>query len=477
MGTVSSSLPTGSTNSVSNGTSSSSSGSSSSSNPTGIFTGTSAYSQDFQNLIERAVAIATLPITLLNNQETALTNQSNELNTIDTKFTALQNALQGITDSMSGSSFSTTVSDPNSVSVSLSDGALEGVYSINITKAGSYATSLSTAAWDATPDPSGDPSTYSLIVGGQSYSFTPADNSAATVASTINSQYGNMLHATAVNVSTSDSPIYKISLQSTSLGEDTLDIQNSLGASLQTPQQPGEKAEYEIDNSGVSVESTSRSVAIANGVNLTILKASSGPVDVTVTPSTSALGTALSTFADAYNATVDELGKQRGQTAGPLEGQAIVNTLSQVLSSISTYGSGSSISTLEGVGLKLDTAGHLNYQSNTLLLASFSNSAGIASFLGSATGGGFLKNAADALKNVETQKTGLLKVAETDMQTQISNLAATIMTKQNKVSDMQLQLQNQMAQADAAIASMEQQYSYLSSMFSAMQTADQMYSH
>ena len=49
---------------ISNNSNSSSSSSSSSTNSTGIFTGTSAYSQDFQNVINRAAAIASLPITL-----------------------------------------------------------------------------------------------------------------------------------------------------------------------------------------------------------------------------------------------------------------------------------------------------------------------------------------------------------------------------------------------------------------------------
>src|ERR1039457_6436989 len=194
MGTISSSLPTTTTNSISNTGSSSSGSGSSTSNPTGIFTGTSAYSQDFQNVINRAVAIASLPITLLTNQQTTLTNQSNELSTIDTKFTALQTAIQGISDAMSGSSYQATISDPTSVSASLSDGVAEGVYSINVENVGSYATSLSTNTWDSTAGPSGNPSTYALKIGTQSYSFTPSDNSAATVASTINSQYRSEEH-------------------------------------------------------------------------------------------------------------------------------------------------------------------------------------------------------------------------------------------------------------------------------------------
>jgi flagellar hook-associated protein 2 len=478
MGTISSSLPTTTTtNSVSNTSSSSSGSGSSSSNPTGIFTGTSAYSQDFQNLISRAVAIASLPIELLTNQQTTLTNQSNELSTIDTKFTALQTAIQGISDAMSGSSYQTTISDPTAVSASVSDGVAEGVYSINVENVGSYATSLTTTSWDSTADPSGDPSTYSLMVGGQSYSFTPADNSAATVASTINSQYGNMVNATAVNVGSAASPDYRVSLQSTTLGATTLDIQNSSGASLQTSQQAGTEAQYEVNNSGVTVQSATRTVTIATGLNLDLLATSSGPVDVTVTRSTSALNSALSTFADAYNAAATELGNQRGQSGGPLQGQAIVNSLSQALGSLSTYSSSDSIGNLSNLGLTLGADGQLTYDATALLSADFGNSSGVATFLGSATGGGFLKAATDTLNSLEDPTSGLIKTTESDLTSQISALGTTITDKQNKVSDLQLQLQNQMAQADAAIASMEQQYSYLSSMFSAMQTADQMYAN
>ncbi|MGD0873172.1 MAG: flagellar filament capping protein FliD [Bryobacteraceae bacterium] len=481
MGTISSSLPTATSNSIDTNSSSSGSSSlssSSPSNPTGIFTGTSAYSQDFQNVINRAVAIASLPITLLTDQQTTLTNQSNELSTIDTKFTALQTAIQGISDAMSGSSYQTTISDPKSVSASVSDGVQEGVYSINVVTPGSYATSLTTNAWDSTADPSGNPSTYSLVVGTQSYSFTPSDNSAATVASTINSQYGNMVNATAVNVGSAASPEYKISLQSTSLGATTLDIQDSSGNSLQTQQQPpGEEAEYEVDNSGVTVQSTSSMVTIATGLTVDMLAASDGPVDVTVTRSTSALNTALSTFADAYNAAATELDNQHGQSGGALQGQAIVNSLSQALASISTYSSSDSIGYLKNLGLELGKDGQLTYTATTLMSTDFGNSSGVDTFLGSATGGGFLEAATNAINSLEDPTTGLIKTSETDLQSQISNLGTTISNKQTQVSNLQTQLQNQMAQADAAIATMEQQYSYLNSMFSAMQTADQMYAN
>src|SRR5947209_1964898 len=226
MGTISSSLSSASnpaqTPVTSNGNSS-------------IFTGSSAYSKDFQNVISRAVAIANLPVTLLANQQTALNNQSTELNTLDTRFTALQTAIQGIQHALSGASFQAAISQPSAVSANLSDGATEGVYSIQVDSVGSYATSLTANTWDAG---AAAPATYNLLIGDRQYSITPSDNSAATVAATINAQYGTLIHATAVDVGTSASHDYRVSLQSTTLGPTALDIQRAIETGLQQQTAP-----------------------------------------------------------------------------------------------------------------------------------------------------------------------------------------------------------------------------------------------
>jgi flagellar capping protein FliD len=254
----------------------------------------------------------------------------------------------------------------------------------------------------------------------------------------------------------------------------TLDIQKT--ASLQNPQGTGALATYEVLNSGKTVSSNSRTVTVAEGVSLTLLARSAGPLDVTVTRSTTALNNALSTFADTYNATVDMVNAQHGQSAGSLQGQSILSTLSRVLSSISTYGStDGAISSLEALGLKSDATGHFSYNALSLLSTEFLNSAGVSAFLGSATGGGFLKTATDALTSLEDPTSGLLKLSETDTQSQLTKLTTNITDRTNKVNQLKLHLQSQMAQADAMIASMQQQYSYLTSMFQAQQTANQMY--
>ncbi len=647
-----------------------------------VFKGTSSYSTDFANVISRAVAIAQLPVTQLTNYKADLTGQSDELTKLDTKFTALQGAVQKIASALGGSSFQTSVtsnnvSTTNVVGISVADGAAEGVYSMNVTDVGAYETSMSAQNWNVANDVSGKPTTFTLVVGNQNYSVTPADNSARSVAAAINASYGNLVQATTVNVATGDTRIslkslalgavnldflqipttapaslqsqattgyavsqtaakwdasgspaasytlavggfqldftpdsnsaddvaskinaidggqvrasvvdlgtgashdYRVSLQSTTdgpiNGSMLLDLKKTGGASLQAQQLPalslttaawngsadaagsrsaytlligttkysftpannsaksvadainglyggqvhasvvdlqtggnpdlrialqapagttlgiqkttathfqneqtaGKLASYEVNNSGVINTSASRSIEISDGVTATLLGTSGGsPVDITVTRSTSALNTALSAFADAYNAAVDEVTGQRGQTGGALGGQAVVSQLSNTLSSICTYSSGGQFNVLENLGLKLETSGRFTYTAVTLIGAELTNSAGVAAFLGSATGGGFLKKATDALASLEAPVTGLLKTSQTDMKSQIGKLAATIADKQSKVDALQIRLQNQMAASDALIASMEQRYSYFSSLFSAQSTANGMY--
>jgi flagellar capping protein FliD len=230
-----------------------------------------------------------------------------------------------------------------------------------------------------------------------------------------------------------------------------------------------------VANSGDTVSSDSRSVAIAAGTTLTLTGA--GSATVTVTQSASTLSNALAGFAAAYNAAVTELSNQRGQTGGALQGESIVNRLSQTLAAMSTYSSSSSGVGMADLGFTLYDNGSLTYNADTLMATVASNPAGVTAFLGSAAGGGFLKAATNALDSMLDPTSGLLTTQEADVGTQITSLGTTITAKQAKVTQLQTQLTNQIAAADAAIAAMEQQYSYMNSMFAAQQTEDQMYAN
>src|SRR3954453_20873113 len=131
-----------------------------------IFNGNSRYSADFQAVIDRTTAIASLPISQLNSQKSALTDQTTALAGLDTKFVALQTAIGNIAQAVNGGSFEASVSDPNKASVALGDGAVEGSYSIEVVDPGAYATSLSTASWVAAAGAAHD---YKISIGGVQY--------------------------------------------------------------------------------------------------------------------------------------------------------------------------------------------------------------------------------------------------------------------------------------------------------------------
>ena len=643
-----------------------------------VFKGTSAFSSDFANVISRAVTIAGLPIQVLTTNKAPLTTQSDAVTKLDTSFSLLQSAVQSVASALGGSAFQTSVSSNNVADVSVGDGAREGYYSMNVTSIGAYETSMSTAnwnvaqvppgtpttftlvvgnqnysvtpagnsaqsvvdsinaqygnlvqattvivapgdtrislrsaslgpstlnllqvpgsatttslqqqaptgyaisqttaswdtsgspatytlgiggdsyditpasnsadsvvsainatygsqvrasvvdlgtsgshdfrislqsttagpmngsmtldlnkgggaslqtqqtaatnrtaaAWNAAPDAAGSRTIYALSVGSHTYSFTPADNSAASVAAAINSLYGGQVQASVVDLNTGGNPDYRISLQSRTGSATTFDIQKTTGSSFQNEQTAGALATYEINSSGVINTSFTRNITISDGVTANLRGVSSGPVDITVTRSTSALSTALSGLADAYNAAVDAVGTQRGQSGGALAGQSIVGQLSGLLSRISTYSSNGQVGDLEGLGLTLGNDGHLTYNAFTMMATDLASSTSVTAFLGSTTGGGFLMAATDAVASAEDPVSGLLKNSKTDLQSQIAKLVSTIADKQTKVDLLQIRLQNQMAAADALIASMEQQSSYFSNMFAAQDTANRAY--
>lgn len=438
-----------------------------------LFNGTSRYSSDFQAVITRATAIASLPIRQLDNHKKELDDQTAAVTALDGKFGALQTAVDGIGRALGGASFAATVSDPAKVSVTLGDSAMEGNYSVEVLTAGAYATSMTATAWVAAP---GNPHAYKLSIGGQQQSIFAADNSPGSVASAINSQFGDKVRATVVNVGSIAVPDLRISLQATTLGDLQPDLVDG-GASLQTQQTVGAQAHYVVNGSGVDVTSSTRSITIASGLTINLLAAAPGvPVNITVTRSTSALSSALEAFAAAYNATVDEVDKQHGTTSSPLAGQSVVSGLSGVLSRISTYtGSGGLANGLGGLGLELDKTGHLSFNQFTLLASDLTNSSGVSAFLGTANGGGFLKSVTQSLNSVEQTGTGLLAATQVNLKDQIARVTSNIAGQQAVVDRMTVQMQQRLAAMDALIATLEQQYSYLSSMFASQQAANRQY--
>lgn len=433
-------------------------------------TGLSAYAESLQNALNRSVGLAALPLQLLQSQQSQLSSQSSALSSLDLRFSVLQSTISNL-DSSSQNLLSSSVADETVVSASTGAGALPGVYTVHVTDAGSSSSSISAETLPTVTDPAiqsiSGSSTFTLTIGGVPQTITPAANNLNALAAAINSTAGGSVQATIVNVGPPTAPDYRISLQSNTLGN--VSLQLSVGPTdLLTTLTTGTSAQYQVNGSPATPISTnSRSVTIAPGVTVNLLKA--GTSTVTVSQSASAILNAISSFVTAFNGSVDELNKSVGQNSGPLNGQSIIFDLKQSLHSLASYtGGAGSFTSMTDLGLSFDTNGHLNFDPTALSSASGTQFSDLASFLGSASSGGFLQFATNMLNGVEDPTSGNIKTAIQSTSNQITHENELISNQQDKINQLQTSLQAKMAAADAAIAQIEQQLSYFTGLFQSM---------
>ena len=325
-------------------------------------------------MLSRSIAIASLPLTQLNNQLTTLQSRSTALNSLSGKFTSLQTALQGVSNAVVSSS--AQVSDSSVVTAQSDSTAKAGSYAIHVVSAGAPSSALSTSGLPAVQDPFtqsiSTATSFTLTVDGTPVTVTPSANTLSALADAINSSGANV-SATIVNLGSPSAPDYKLSLQSTKLGNITLQL-NDGTQDLMGALSAGSEAQYQINgNPATPISSDSSTVTIAPGVTVDLL--GSGDSTVVVAQSSAAQANALSSFVAAYNAAVDELSANRGQGGGALTGDALINTLSQSLRNMSGFtGGAGSVQNLTDLGLTFDKTGHLNFDQTV-----FNNAAGGAS--------------------------------------------------------------------------------------------------
>ena len=453
-----------------------------SSSSSSTWTGNSSFSTQLSAVINNAVTMASAPITQLQTQQTNLNNQQSELSTLSNDFQSLQSAIDSINSAAGIGSYSANVSNTSVASASVSSGVLAGSYSINVTNLGSTTNTMSvngggngsTTVTDPTSQNLDSSSSYTLTVDGKAYNITGV-STLDGLAQAINTSGANV-QATVVNVGGSSSPDYRLSVQSLNYAADTIQLSdNGSNTALLNTLSTGSAVTYSVNGQSSTVSSDSRTINLSTSLSVTLL--GTGSTNITVSQNASGVASALSSFASAYNTAVDELAKNRGQNGGALSGQSVVYELQNALNSIANYSSGSAGGSLAALGLTFDQNGHLNFSSSTYYTLSASSPSTVLNFLGSETAGGFLQNAGNIMNSVTNSTTGILPQATQNVSNELTSLKTQITDDQNRVSQMQTDLTNQMAKADAAISSLESQVTETTSLFTDMQTYQYANSH
>ncbi len=438
-----------------------------------IFTGTSRYSADFQKIIERSVSIASLPLLQLQQAKTRLEDESEALRSLDSKFAGLQNAIAALAAGAAGGSYSLSNSDGAVVMATISGEPLPGTYTIEVLDPGSFTTALSQDGLAVVTDPASEnlstASSFTLTVDGVDYTITPSAQTLAALAEAINAA-GAGVSATILNLGSSSAPDYRLSLRAGKLGAVAIQLNDGV-QDLLTTTATGTLASYRINGQpAAAISSDTRSVTVAPGLSVTLLKA--GTATLTVSRGTAAISNALSSLVNAYNDAMAELDRHRGQAGGVLSGNSIVAALSETLRNVAGYAAGTGgLDSLAALGLSFDDQGRLSFDATAFEQATSGRLNELLAFLGSPETGGFLKAATDALEAIREGSGGLLSGALSAIAATLQAQEARITAEQERIDALEKSLTEQMAAADALIAALEQKVRYFNTLFEAMRIA------
>src|SRR6185437_857296 len=166
-----------------------------------VFSGQSSFSADFQQVLTRAVAIASLPMQAMQNAEAKLLAQQQAINGLQSNFSSLQNAFAAVATNSSGT-VTAQSSQGSAVVATTTAGALSGTYSIEVDSIGSSTATISKAGTPVTDPSSGNISaatSFKLTVNGTDHTITPSGTSLSSLVSAINAA-GDGVQATIVNL-------------------------------------------------------------------------------------------------------------------------------------------------------------------------------------------------------------------------------------------------------------------------------------
>ena len=143
-------------------------------------------------------------------------------------------------------------------------------------------------------------------------------------------------------------------------------------------------------------------------------------------------------------------------------------TLQQALKDISNFSGGSgAVTSLADLGLTFNGTGHLVFNQSQFLSVAASNSGDLTAFLGTGIGSGFLASASATLTGITSATNGLFESEQTLIQDRITADKQEITDTQARIATMQAQLTAQMSAADALLATLEAQNSFMTQLFQA----------
>ncbi len=260
------------------------------------FTGVSTYSSDFQSIIQRAVQIAQLQVTPLQNEVTDNTSKITALQGLDPSVAALGSDVAALAALATSRGLSASSSDSSTVSVVNTGATAPGTYTVsNIISLASAASETSLAGYSATQAVSAS-GHLNLVVGSKTYSLDltgSGENNISGLANAINNANAGV---NATVLTTGSSNYLVVSASNT--GATTLQVNDVTPGTL-------------ITNNGTGVETSRQTYAdaastpvLANGQLQLVVGSQSYSLDISASNSLDGLAQAINGANAGVTATV-----------------------------------------------------------------------------------------------------------------------------------------------------------------------------
>ena len=425
------------------------------------FTGLSKFSDDFQAIVNRTVAIASMPVQRLQSDQANLLSKKSAMGAMRSSVASLASALASLSD-VAGSRAVSAASSSTKASVAVTGSPVAASYVI------SEITSLATAASataktgfsdkDSTPVAGGDHS-LTLTVGETAHTLAldSSTDNLQGVADAINA--GNHgVRASIIDTGASSSQ-YFLALTATESGPAAISLRPAGGGEeTEILQQttPGSNAAFKLNGQPVTSNSNNISSAV-DGLAFTLNETTSGDETITISaqPSRNTLSASIQTFVSAYNKLRDAVDAQSGEQAGSLSGDRIVYEIQSSMRSIVGVSGPDGSGSLAKIGVTLGAAGKMTFDDSAVDWMSDTDLESAFAFLGDSTGA--LGAVADEFDQLSDPITGLITYELSSYDLTDKRLTAQIETLSARVSATQSTLFAQLQAADALLAQLEGQ--------------------
>ena len=423
------------------------------------FAGQSKYASDYQNILTRAVNIASLPLRTLQNRDSDLLQQKAQLGSLSGAVSNFANSLAALSKVAAKQALGATSSDTSVVNVSNTGATSPVSYNINsITSIASPASERSQIGYaDSGATPVSTTGSVKLVVGNQNYNFTLTNNTLVGLRDKINS-LGTGVSA---SILTTGNDNY-LSLSSSLSGATTLELRDDpsgANTNLLTATNQGTDAVFKLN--GIDVSQKGNVVnSVIPGVTFSLLKASASPVTLTLATDRSQLSSALSSFVGDYNSLRAQLDSQSGTSAGFLAGQPTVTQLNRLLRQVASYkDTTGAVRSIEDLGISFSNTGKASLDSAKFNALSNSQVAAGFSFIGTASTG--LGKFAKSFTQFSDPLSGVIRLEQDGIDRTDKQLQSRISLLTERINAMQTALSQRLAHADTLSARLESQQSNL----------------